>query len=223
MHGEDGNITNAPALLSASHIAPTSPCRGAGTNLYSGGMDIDGEPWLDPPSMGCDEYHGPGTVTGALAVAISGPTHLVVGYEARYTARIEGRLHANRWDFDNGATVSNAAYPTHAWGAAGMYEVVLTAYNDDYPGGVSATQTVAVATVEDSTVYVKTDGDDAHDGRSWAMAKQTLQGGVDAQNALGGLVLATNGTYRLGGAVAAGTALSNRVAIAKPIRLESVR
>jgi hypothetical protein len=57
---------------------------------------------------------------------------------------------------------------------------------------------------------------------SWADAKQTLQGGVDAQTALGGLVLVTNGTYNAGGAVAPGHDLSNRVAITTPIRMESV-
>lgn len=63
-----GNITNAPMLLNAAHIAAVSPCVGAGNTGDATGTDIDGEPWSNPPSMGCDEPTRP--ATGCLAVAI---------------------------------------------------------------------------------------------------------------------------------------------------------
>src|SRR5437899_1457634 len=64
-----GNLGAEPQLASASHLSAGSPCRGAGSHLYSSGVDIDGEPWANPPSIGCDEYY-PGAITGPLSVAI---------------------------------------------------------------------------------------------------------------------------------------------------------
>jgi hypothetical protein len=56
--GANGNITNAPVMLTLSRIAADSPCRGTGSPDYTAGTDIDGEAWLNPPSMGCDEPMG---------------------------------------------------------------------------------------------------------------------------------------------------------------------
>ena len=51
------NITTEPGLVSASHLSNGSPCRGAGYSGHATGTDIDGQAWLDPPSIGCDEYY----------------------------------------------------------------------------------------------------------------------------------------------------------------------
>jgi opacity protein-like surface antigen len=67
--GGTGNITQEPTLTSPSHIATNSPCVGAGSSVYASGTDIDGEPWLNPPSIGCDQPT-PGSITGMLAVAV---------------------------------------------------------------------------------------------------------------------------------------------------------
>jgi len=50
-----GNLNVSPQFLDWFHLAASSPCRGAGSALYSSGTDLDGEAWTNPPSMGCDE------------------------------------------------------------------------------------------------------------------------------------------------------------------------
>lgn len=62
--------TSDPILASISHLSANSPCRGAGESQYASGVDIDGEPWNNPPSIGCDEYE-PGNVLGPLLVRIT--------------------------------------------------------------------------------------------------------------------------------------------------------
>jgi hypothetical protein len=49
--------------------------------------------------------------------------------------------------------------------------------------------------VPDHTVYVRTDGDDAHDGLTWATAKKTVNAGVLAAMSTGGEVWVSAGTY----------------------------
>jgi hypothetical protein len=54
-----GNIGSPPQVLADGiHLGSTSPCIAAGTNIAAG-IDIDGQLWATPPSMGCDEWYGP--------------------------------------------------------------------------------------------------------------------------------------------------------------------
>src|SRR5439155_8818864 len=108
------------------------------------GLDIDGETWFNPPSMGCAEYH-PGVVTGPLSVSIQAAyTNVAVGFAVSFTAAIAGHATANRWEFGDGTVVSNRPYASHSWAVAGDYAVVFRAYNDTHPNGVSSTITVHV-------------------------------------------------------------------------------
>ena len=61
----EGNLDADPKLLSGGHIAGDSPCVGKGSAAYAVGTDIDGDTWLNPPAMGCDEPVGfpPGPAT----------------------------------------------------------------------------------------------------------------------------------------------------------------
>src|ERR1035441_6618536 len=67
-----GNIDVDPQLLpDGVHLAATSPCRGAGSGIASG-TDIDGQPWANPPSMGCDEWQPTPFVSGQPQIQLGG-------------------------------------------------------------------------------------------------------------------------------------------------------
>jgi len=215
-----GNITDDPLLASGSHLSVTSPCRGAGHAAYATGTDIDDEAWENPPSIGCDEYHA-GAVIGPLSVSIATvATNLAAGYEGGFTGLIGGHASMSVWDFGDGTVVSNRPYAAHAWTALGDYAVVLRAYNESYPDGVSATVTVHV--VEPQVHYVAADSaNPVPPYTSWATAATNIQEAVDAAAVAGSLVLVSNGVYATGGRTVSGWD-NNRVAVTKPLALHSV-
>jgi hypothetical protein len=170
--GGAGNISSEPQLASTSHLSAGSPCLGAGSAAYATGVDIDGEPWANPPSMGCDELQ-PGAVTGPLSMAIiASYTNVATGIEVNFTAQISGRLSASRWEFGDGTGVTNRPYTAHGWVSPGDYPVVLWAYNESYPDGASATVTVHV--VDHPVHYVALESSNPLAPYiSWATARRT--------------------------------------------------
>ena len=217
-----GNISAEPQLADLSHLSAGSPCRGAGSAAYATGLDIDGETWANPPSIGCDEYH-PGAVTGPLSVSIQAAyTNVAVGFAVNFTAAIDGRATANRWEFGDGTVVSNRPYASHSWAVAGDYLVVFQAYNDTNPGGISATVTVHV--VAQPVHYVALgSANPVAPYTSWATAATNIQDAVDAASVAGALVLVTNGVYQTGGRVVSEIgAITNRVAVTKALMVRSV-
>ena len=101
-----------------------------------------------------------------------------------------------------------------------MYAVVLRAYNESYPLGIAATVTVAVSA---QTIHYVNIGNatPAAPYTSWATAATNIQDAVDAVTQAGALVLVSNGVYATGGRVVYG-AMTNRVAITKPVMVRSV-
>ena len=214
------NITNEPALASASHISSVSPCRGMGQAASASGVDIDGDAWLDHPSIGCDEYID-AAVTGAVTVAIGAAwTNVAPGIAVDWTALISGRVSSSVWDFGDGNLLSNRPYASHSWATAGDYAVVLRAYNDSNPGGVSATVTVWVVVPPLHYVAVGSTNPVAP-YTNWATAAQTIQDAVDAASVPGALILVSNGIYATGGR-AVHPLMTNRVAVYKPLEVRSV-
>lgn len=214
-----GNITNEPQLASTSHLSASSPCRRAGSTAYANGVDIDGEAWANPPSISCDEYH-PGAVTGPLSVAIQATyTNVATQFEVKFTAQIEGRLNASRWDFGDGTVVSNWPYAFHSWVTAGNYSVTLTAYNESHPEGISATVMAYVLESVHHVALASTNPVPPYN--LWATAATNIQDAVDAASVPGALILVSNGVYQTGGRVVYG-AMTNRVAVTKPVTVQSV-
>jgi parallel beta-helix repeat protein len=218
--GGVGNFSGDPQLASASHLSAASPCRGAGSVVYAAGVDIDGEPWANPPSIGCDEYW-PGAVTGPITVTLSAAfTNVAVGFDVRFDAVIQGRTTASVWDFGDGQGVTNEPFAGHhTWTTPGDYVVALTAYNESYPGGVSATVVVHVQTEAHYVVLGSTNPVPPYG--SWATAAGNIQSAIDAVSAAGALVLVSNGVYATGGRAVFGT-MTNRVTVDRPVTLRSV-
>jgi hypothetical protein len=148
-----GNIDAYPQFLDLFHITSTSPCRSSGSILYASGTDLDGEPWSNPPSMGCDEVVlsnliGPLSVSLSAAqtnVLVSLPVFWPPPHYDFFQSTIAGRVAYITWSFGDGPTVTNLGpASSHQWTNAGDYTVTFTAYNTDNPAGVSTNTLIHV-------------------------------------------------------------------------------
>jgi hypothetical protein len=150
------DIYASTGLLDGVHLATTSPCRGAGNAAYASGTDLDGDPWANPPSMGCEEVWE-STLTGPLTIGTIGTLPAgniaVAGIWAWLTVPVDGRLGELSWSFGDGApAATNADYLDSSdnknvvtmWSDPGDYTVTCTAYNTDNPGGVSTNAIIHV-------------------------------------------------------------------------------
>jgi len=210
-----GNIDADPQLLTATHLSPASPCIGAGDPDYASGVDLDGEPWADPPAMGADQ---PGLPTGLLSVSIdAGLTNVAAGYPVLFRALNTGPILKSVWDFGDGTLLTNQPFPSHAWSTAGVYAVQLTGYNDSHPSGVTAT---VMVTVSMAVYYVDcASANPVFPYRTWKTAARTIQDAIGAGTLAGRMVLVADGVYRTGTADASE---SNRVALTNVVVVQSM-
>jgi hypothetical protein len=138
-----GNIAGPAQILEDFYLSSSSPCRGRGTPLVSSGVDIEGDAWLSPPAMGCDEYE-PSSVSGPLAVWLGQlRTESTVGQVHNFLPAFEGRISRYELSFgDNSSSTNGPNY--HVWTNAADYVVTLSGFNTDHPDGVSTNLTVHV-------------------------------------------------------------------------------
>lgn len=151
-----GNIdVSLPFVDSTFHLPAVSPVRGAGSSLYATGTDLDGQPWANPPSMGCSELVLANLV-GPLTVAISPwPFDALVNDPYGLIGAVTGKIESLSWSFGDGSVNTNANFQlVHTWTSAGTYTVTLTAYNLDNPSGVSANLLVVVDPVNSPLLLV---------------------------------------------------------------------
>lgn len=216
------NFEADPKLASTSHLSEGSPCRGAGDVSYilNPDIDIDGELWANPPSVGCDEYY-PGARTGAMTVQLTASgTNASVGVAVDFSAIIDGRTTASVWDFGDNQVLSNRPYASHNWTQTGDYPVRLVAYNESHPEGVSAGLTVHVT--KGPVLYVAQGSTNpAPPYASWDTAANDIQTAVDSATVLGAVVLVSDGVYAQGGRAVDG-AMTNRVAVDKLLIVRSL-
>ena len=133
-----GNISSNPQLVDGLHLAATSPCRGAGATSLFTAVDLDGDAWLTPPSMGCDEFAAAGMVGPLVASIEASATNVLVNRSITLIGRISGRASGLEWSYGDGPTLANASYfTTHTWTNPGDYTVTLRCFNSDYPDGVT--------------------------------------------------------------------------------------
>ena len=138
----NGNINAYPQFLDSLHLATTSPCRG--TALYTSGTDLDGEPWVNPPSMGCEEVVVSNLV-GPLSVSlISNQTNVLVNHYGGFAGFYTGHATSSAWFFGDGQTVTNVGPINHLWTNTGDYTVTYSVYNNDNPVGVSSNTIIHV-------------------------------------------------------------------------------
>jgi hypothetical protein len=140
-----GNIANDPQLTDGWHLAATSPCRGMGTAAAAISTDLDGEPWANPPSIGCDEVNDAAFV-GPLSVSLKAAYSEVAAYGSLpLMGQVSGRPASLEWSFGDGPSQTNlSALTFHTWTNPGDYLVTFTAFNTDNPAGVSTSLIVHV-------------------------------------------------------------------------------
>lgn len=151
--GSVANSTPSPQfVMDGIHLAATSPCRGTGNPLYAFGTDLDGEPWLNPPSIGCDEFYeadfrGPLSPGPISAFSIYGFGPPLSGVRAYAQTKLAGNADRVSWSFGDGVTLTNAFtfVPSHTWTNPGDYTVTFTAFNADNPAGVSTNAVIQVS------------------------------------------------------------------------------
>jgi len=141
----NGNTNVTPQFVDAYHLGLNSPCRGAGNSADAGGVDIDGQAWANPPSMGCSEVE-PANLNGQLLVSLTAyPTNILANRSGLVAGSFTGRGSYSTFSFGDGQTVTNSGLiVSHIWAQPGYYPVTFTVYNNDNPAGVSASAVVRI-------------------------------------------------------------------------------
>ena len=214
-----GNLDINPQLLADGyHIASTSPCLGAGTNLpiLASFTDISGLTWSNPPPMGCAQWLPQPEMASQPIVQFSPVAHTLsltatgAGQPPlAYSWLLNGSpLTSNSHDSVTGTNLFVSQFDAPD---AGAYQLIVT---NSYGSITSAVVQITVhcanpASANPAAPYL-----------TWATAANTLQAAIDAASP-GDFVLATNGTYAIGGrAYNGGT--SNRIVVTQPLTILSM-
>jgi hypothetical protein len=212
-----GNLNLDPLFLAdGMHLAADSPCRGAGTSSVITGFDLDGQPWADPPPMGCDEWL-PEAVMAQQPTFAAGPSRreLVVNAQAAGQEPF-----AYFWFKDGSPITSGPHYPTVT------SNLLISGFGPADGGSywVLASNHLGVATsrVAQLNIHCVDAGGTTPTSPflTWATAATNIQDAIDAASP-GAFILVTNGLYATGGKAMDGD-LTNRVAVDKPLALVSV-
>ena len=213
-----GNIDVNPQLLADNiHLAATSPCIGMGNSNVVSGVDIDGQPWGNPPSIGCDEWQPAPVTSIPPVIQVSSPA-----YGLTIAAIVAGRSPFSCfWSLngtpiqDNGhfSSSSTPSLTVNNFGPAdaGFYQVVVS-----NSFGIATSQLAQVV-----IHVVATSGTNPVAPYStWATAATNIQDAINAA-APGDIVLVTNGVYASGGKAVSGGP-TNVVTLDRAVTVTSV-
>ena len=220
----NGNMDVDPQLLGDGvHLATTSPCIGAGTASVISGTDIDGQPWNNPPSIGCDEWQ-PAPVIAVQPNFQVNPAKGLLNFSTQIAGQSpffcqwskDGVIVQDGFHYSGSAT-PNLVVSNFTSSDAGDYQVVIS-----NSFGVVTSQVVQVTIRSVDVIrYVDASGTNPIAPYStWATAATNIQDAVDA--ALPGeIVMVTNGIYANGGRPYIPynlgiTGITNRVLVTQP-------
>ena len=216
--------TNVNPLVSgycAPHLLPDSPLLGCGLTeaWMTDASDLDGETRMadGKTDMGADQFHGE-ALEGPLSVSLVTVTNTcAVGWPHAFRFEAEGKVERVNWNFGDGVAAEGVNPAEHAFAVPGVYTVGVTVSNATH---------MAHATFEITVVayvcHVSPCGGHTAPFDTWEKAATNIQEAVDAVALPGGRVLVTNGVYETSGRAAAGQSVTNRVALDKAVRVESV-
>lgn len=142
----ESNIVADPQILGDYHLAITSPCRGTGSAAFVSGTDLEGQPWSNPPSMGCDEFWEQ-VIVGPITVGVSSSLpEIAQGGSLTLFGNLTGDATRVAWDFGDGLILTNESRmaTVHSWTNTGDYTVTFTAYNTEQSNGISTNILVRV-------------------------------------------------------------------------------
>jgi hypothetical protein len=213
-----GNKDVDPQLLADGiHLTATSPCLGAGTASVVSGTDIDGQPWNNPPAIGCDEWQ-PAPVIGAQPFyQINTPAHGLT-----FNVVVAGQSLFSYFWSQNGVPIQDDGHHSDS----GTANLVVNHFGPDDAGLYQVVATNASGSITSAVAQVVIHAVDAAGVNSippystWATAATTVQDAINNASP-GDIVLVTNGVYTTGGKVMAGD-LTNRVALDKAVFVTSV-
>ncbi|MFH0879710.1 MAG: right-handed parallel beta-helix repeat-containing protein, partial [Lentisphaerota bacterium] len=224
-----GNITNEP-MFSADgwHLDPESPCVGAGSVAYASGMDLDGQMWGNPPSIGCDEENSRPSLH-ALTFNAGGIASATQELEWVAYGTATGGTVSLSFSANTGGSWTLLAFHVPALSQVYLWDTTRTLFTTQALWRVVLEQDTNVWDVNDQVfnivephpstsfyvndvftngdVYCVAPGHDANDGTSPSSPKASLQAIIDTYDIEpGDTIWVDSGDYKLSHTITIGAA-----------------
>ncbi len=212
-----GNITNNPLFLADGfHLSSASPCRGAGNSAYASGIDLDGQSWTNPPSMGCDEWLPQPVLFGFKIQANSWG-------QFDFVTQVAGIETSPGYWFKDGSLLTSGPHFLGADTTRLTVKGISATDTGDYQLVVSNAFGMTTSRVAQVAIHFVNVGNPGATTpyTNWATAAGNIQDAIDAA-AVDAVILVTNGIYNAGGKMTDVFDVTNRIALDKPVTVVSV-